>query len=254
MNTKSESIRLALSLVLFLTLSPLVSIGQRHESGKAINQKERGSDRGSMVSRENQNNARERRNTRSLENESRNSRNRMVPRPIDNHSARERSNRGYRPHERGNHYGYSDHHRRTHPHSSFRRDRRYTYYHAHHHYSPNLYYKPFWVNNYYIKPMVRHIYLPDYNCYYDLYRGGYTWYGNGSWWFSFNLPIFLADAHWSTIRVITFNEDIDRPWDYNQHHLASYSGRYRSYNDLASSTSAAVQITSDDSWEPTEEE
>ena len=42
MNTKSESIRLALSLVLFLTLSPLVSIGQRHESGKAINQKELG--------------------------------------------------------------------------------------------------------------------------------------------------------------------------------------------------------------------
>ncbi len=271
MNTKRESIRLALPLMLILGLTSLISYGQRHDSGRNSNQRERGSERGNVVSNRDQRNDKGKADVRTHDESSRGNQGRITNRPDDSHSARDRQQSGYRnsnrdgkyslndrhrrPPQRDHNYSYDDRHRRPPHHLGYRKDRRYSYYHSHHHYYPgNFYYRPFWVSNYYIRPMVRHLYLPEYNCYYDLYRGGYTWYGNGSWWFSFNLPVFLSDVSWSTTRIITFNEDIDRPWDYNGQHIKEYSGRDRSYNSLAYASSSAVEITSDDSWEPTDEE
>lgn len=255
MNTKRESIRLALPLMLILGLTSLTSYGQRHDSGRNSNQRERGSERGNVVSNRDQRNDKGKADVRTHDESSRGNQGRITNRPDDSHSARDRQQSGYRNSNRDGNYSFNDRHRRPPHHLGYRKDRRYSYYHSHHHYYPgNFYYRPFWVTNYYIRPMVRHLYLPEYNCYYDLYRGGYTWYGNGSWWFSFNLPVFLSDVSWSTTRIITFNEDIDRPWDYNGQHIKEYSGRDRSYNSLAYASSSAVEITSDDSWEPTDEE
>mgnify|MGYP000848176172 CR=1 FL=1 len=255
MNTKRESIRLALPLMLILGLTSLTSYGQRHDSGRNSNQRERGSERGNVVSNRDQRNDKGKADVRTHDESSRGNQGRITNRPDDSHSARDRQQSGYRNSNRDGNYSFNDRHRPPPHHLGYRKDRRYSYYHSHHHYYPgNFYYRPFWVTNYYIRPMVRHLYLPEYNCYYDLYRGGYTWYGNGSWWFSFNLPVFLSDVSWSTTRIITFNEDIDRPWDYNRQHVKVYSGRDRSYNSLAYASSSAVEITSDDSWEPTDEE
>src|SRR5690606_7512517 len=53
-----------------------------------------------------------------------------------------------------------------------------------------------------------HVYFPDYQVFYDAYRGGYVYWGRNQWLFSRRVPAFMARVNLNRARIQVLN-DID---------------------------------------------
>lgn len=84
---------------------------------------------------------------------------------------------------------------------------------------------PYWAPNYGYYSYTRHIYLPDYNCYYDLYRGYYMFFDGFSWYYSIDLPWFLANVDWRYVRQVELDDWYDDPFYYNDDDVIVYTGK-----------------------------
>ncbi len=85
--------------------------------------------------------------------------------------------------------------------------------------------KPYWAPTYGYMHTTRNIFLPDYNCYYDLYRGYYLFFDGYAWFYTPNLPWFLVNADWRSVRQVELDDWYDDPYYYNDDDIVVYGAK-----------------------------
>ena len=70
----------------------------------------------------------------------------------------------------------------------------------------------------------RHVYFPDYHCFYDARRHGYVYRNRGHWIFSEAVPAFMVGLNWNNVRL-QYLQGVPVT-AYPQTYYDTYSNRY----------------------------
>jgi hypothetical protein len=96
------------------------------------------------------------------------------------------------------------------------------------------YVPPPWAPPYDNVSSVRYYYLPDYDCYYDVWDGAW-WYNGpgGAWISSVNPPPQCAGVDLNGSFVVLIDKNIDRPWLNHAYYRDNYPAHgYNQYTDI----------------------
>ena len=97
-------------------------------------------------------------------------------------------------------------------------------------------YTPYWIPSHIATNNVRHVYLPDYECYYDRWQGTFTYVSRGRWVVNSKVPHFLKRVNLNRVYVVALRTRAPRP--YTQH--ARYRAGYRPHGRLPRSDGRIV--------------
>ncbi len=80
---------------------------------------------------------------------------------------------------------------------------------------------------------VRYYYLPDYDCYYDVWDGAWWYSGPGGWASSIGPPPQCAGADLNSSFIVLIDKNIDRPWLNHDYYRQNYPAHgYDQYKDI----------------------
>jgi hypothetical protein len=92
------------------------------------------------------------------------------------------------------------------------------------------YENPQWAPSYY--DGARYYYLPDLECYYDIYAREFVFLYNGQWMYSSTFPSIYSDFDLNNAFVVVINSDIYQPWMHHHYYVSHYPRYYyRDYYD-----------------------
>jgi hypothetical protein len=95
------------------------------------------------------------------------------------------------------------------------------------------YVPPPWAPPYDNVSAVRYYYLPDYDCYYDVWGGDFWYNGPGGWVSSVGPPPQCAGADLNGAFVVLIDRNIDRPWMNHDYYRDNYPAHgYDQYKDI----------------------
>jgi hypothetical protein len=92
------------------------------------------------------------------------------------------------------------------------------------------YENPQWAPSYY--DGARYYYLPDLECYFDIYAREFVFLNNGQWMYSSTFPSIYSDFDLNNSFVVVLNSNIYQPWMHHQYYVSHYPRYYyRDYYD-----------------------
>jgi hypothetical protein len=92
---------------------------------------------------------------------------------------------------------------------------------------------PPWAPPYDNVSTVRYYYLPDYDCYYDVWDGDFWYQGPGGWVSTVGPPPQCAGVDLSDAFVVLIDKNIDRPWLNHAYYHDNYPAHgYDQYKDI----------------------
>ncbi len=92
---------------------------------------------------------------------------------------------------------------------------------------------PPWAPPYDNVSTVRYYYLPDYDCYYDVWDGDFWYQGPGGWVSTVSPPPQCAGVDLSGAFVVLIDKNIDRPWLNHAYYHDNYPAHgYDQYKDI----------------------
>lgn len=96
--------------------------------------------------------------------------------------------------------------------------------------SQTSYEKPQWGPSYY--EGTRYYYLPDIECYYDMYTREFIFLNHAQWIYSNYLPSMYQDFNLNNSFIVVVNSNIYQPWMHHQYYVSHFPRYYyRDYYD-----------------------
>lgn len=89
----------------------------------------------------------------------------------------------------------------------------------------NSVYTPHWVSHHAVRTQARHIFLPDFNVYYDRANGLFIYSGRKGWRATREIPRRLRGVNLRRAYQVSLSTWSDTPERYNRRHQALYSKR-----------------------------
>jgi hypothetical protein len=96
---------------------------------------------------------------------------------------------------------------------------------------------PSWAPYYDNVSMVRYYYLPDIECYYDVWNHEFVYLEDGSWMFGATLPLDFSWYNLNSAFVVVLNQNVYEPWRHFHYYVSHYPRYYyettyrNNYND-----------------------
>jgi hypothetical protein len=92
---------------------------------------------------------------------------------------------------------------------------------------------PNWAPYYEDINRVQYYYLPDIECYYNVWTHQFVYYMNGNWMFGQYLPIMYSWYDLNNCFVVLLHHHIHRPWLNHHHYCSNYPKYYhkKKYKD-----------------------
>jgi hypothetical protein len=97
---------------------------------------------------------------------------------------------------------------------------------------------PPWAPYYENVNMVRYYYIPDIECYYDVWNHEFAYLEDGSWMFGATLPPVYSWLDLNTAFIVLLDNDVFEPWMHFHYYLSHYPRYYyrtvyrNNYNDI----------------------
>jgi hypothetical protein len=85
---------------------------------------------------------------------------------------------------------------------------------------------PPWAPYYDNVNMVRYYYLPDIECYYDVWNREFVYLEDGNWMFGSTLPPDYSWYNLNTAFVVVLNQNVYEPWRHFHYYVAHYPRYY----------------------------
>lgn len=85
---------------------------------------------------------------------------------------------------------------------------------------------PFWAPAYEHVDRVRYYYLPDIECYYDVWNQEFAYLEDGNWMFAASLPPLYSWYDFNNPFVVVLDWNVHEPWMHHHFYLAHYPRYY----------------------------